>query len=207
MINNFHILCIASNSASRKRLLEFAKIPFQVIKQDADESLISLHQQLSDIVTQIAQLKMKHVQIPAGQQEGEICFVLTADTLGLTAQGRVLCKPVDRNDAISMLQDARVGITQTATAFYLRKLIWQGGAWVILQEIIDFDQAESIFDVPDEFIDFYLDNIPFLSVSGAISIEEVGGQFLKSVNGSYETIVGLPMFKIRQALFEMDFYS
>lgn len=206
MINNSHILCIASNSASRKRLLEHAKIPFQVIQQDADESLVSLDQSLSDIVTQIAQLKMKHAQIPAGQQEGEIRFVLTADTLGLTSQGRVLCKPVDRDDAISMLKDARLG-TQTATGFCLRKLIWQHGAWIVLQEVIDFDQAESIFDVPDEFIDSYLDSIPFLTVSGSISIEEAGGQFLKSMNGSYETIVGLPMFKIRQALFKMGFYE
>ncbi len=201
-----HVLYIASNSASRKKLLEVAKIPFRVIDQDADESLVSIDQSLSDIVVQIAVLKMKHAQIPAGQIEGEACFVLTADTLGLTTSGRVLCKPVDRDDAVSMLQDSRQG-TLTATGFCLRKMQWQGNAWVVVQEVIDFDQANSIFDVSDAFIDFYLDAIPFLSVSGAISIEGFGGQFLRSVDGSYETIIGLPMFKIRQALWNFGFYE
>src|SRR3989339_304708 len=205
MIKTSSVLYIASNSASRKKLLEQAQIPFQVIEQYADESLISTQQSLSDIVVQIAQLKMQHAQIPAGAVEGQICFVLTADTLGLTTMNnRILCKPFDRHDAISMLQDSRQGAL-TATGFCLRKMEWQGGSWKVVQEIVDCDQAESIFDVPDTFIDFYLDAIPFLTVSGAISIEGVGGQFLKSVYGSYETIVGLPMFKMRQALFAMDF--
>ena len=201
-----HVLYIASNSASRKKLLEQAHIPFQVIDQDADESLISTKQPLHDIVKQIAMLKMQHAQIPAGKHEGDICFVLTADTLGLTTGGRVLCKPIDRNDAISMLQESRQG-TLTVTGFCLRKLQWQMNAWIVIQEIIDCDQADSVFDVSDEFMDFYLDTIPFLSVSGAISIESFGGQFLKSVHGSYEAVVGLPMFKIRQALFDIGFYQ
>lgn len=201
-----YILYMASNSASRKRLLADAGIPFQVIMQDADESQISTEQSLSDVVMQLAQLKMQHAQIPVGVQENEICFVLTADTLGLTNSGRILCKPVDYVDAITMLQDARAG-SLTVTGFCLRKLQWQHGVWVVIDEVIDFDQATSIFNVPGDFIDFYLQAIPYLSVSGAISIEGVGGQFLQSVNGSYETIVGLPMFKIRQALFQLSFYQ
>ena len=201
-----HVLYIASNSASRKKLLEQANIPFLVIAQDADEKSIATHQPFSDIVMQIAQLKMQHAQIPAGTHEGAVCFVLTADTLGLSKQGRVLCKPVDRQDAISMLNDARQG-TVTATGFCLRKMSWQHGVWLVEKEVVDFDRADSIFDVPDAFLDYYLESIPYLSVSGAVSIEGVGGQFLQSVNGSYETIVGLPMFKIRQSLYEFGFYE
>jgi len=200
------VLYIASNSASRKRLLEQACIPFVVIEQDADESKVSTQQNFAEIVIEIAKLKMQHARIPAGQQENDIRFVLTADTLGIAQSGRILCKPVDRADAITMLHEARSS-TITATGFCLRKLQWRQGAWIVINEIIDVDQAVSVFNVPDDFIDFYLDAIPFLSVSSAISIEGVGGQFLQSVEGSYETIVGLPMFKIRKALFELGFYQ
>ena len=205
MIYN-NILYIASNSSSRKRLLAAAQIPFFVIHQDADESKISLDQSLYQIVQQLAQFKMEHAQIPEGMHEGQVCFVLTADTLGqVMTTGRVLTKPIDRDDAISMLQQARSG-TLTVTGFCLRKMIWVQGVWSVMEEVVDYDQAESIFDVPDFAIDFYLQNIPFLSVSGAISIEEFGGQFLKKVDGNYETIVGLPMFKLRQALEKLNFY-
>lgn len=200
-------LYIASNSASRKILLEQARIPFLVIKQDACESEVSTQDKnLPDIVMQIAQLKMKYAQLPSGVQQGDICFVLTADTLGLTRSGAVLCKPVDRVDAVAMLQAARFG-TVTATGFCLHKLQWDQDAWILLQEVIDFDKAESIFSVPDEWVDMYLDAIPFLTVSGAISIEGFGAQFLESVHGSYEAIVGLPIFKVRQALRKLGFYT
>jgi len=109
-----HILYIASNSASRKRLLEQAHIPFVVIEQDADELQIDQTQELPQVVMQIAQLKMVHAKIPAGKHEGDICFVLTSDTLGLTLGGRILYKPVDRADAVSMLQESRQG-TRTIT--------------------------------------------------------------------------------------------
>jgi septum formation protein len=205
-MNTPYILYVASNSASRKRILEQAVIPFQIINQDADESLISTDQSLQDVVTQIAMLKMQHAQIPRGKIDGAICFVVTADTLGQTASGRVLHKPIDRQDAISMLQDVRSGMTLTLTGFCLRKMQWRDGAWIVLREIIDCDQAESLFNVSDEFIDFYLEHVPFLSVNGAISIEGFGGQFLQSVNGSYESVVGLPIFKLRKALFDCGFY-
>ena len=201
-----HVLHIASSSASRKKLLENAKIPFVVIAQDADESQVDTAQELSQVVIQIAVLKMVHVTMPIGKRKGDICFVLTADTLGLTTTGRVLCKPVNRDDAVTMLKDSRLG-NRTATGFCLRKFSWENDNWIIVQEIIDSDEAWCVFDVSDEFVDFYLDNVPFLSVSGAISIESIGGQFLKSVDGSYETVIGLPMFKIRQALFDCGFYG
>jgi len=199
-------LYIASGSASRKALLEQALINCTVISQDADESQIDTNQDLSQLVMKIAILKMQHAKIPAGKKEGDFCFVLTADTLGCTSTGRILCKPVDRNDAISMLRDSRLG-TKTVSGFCLRKLVWKNNDWIVITEIVDCDAAESVFDVSDEFIDFYLDNIPFLSVSGAISIEGFGGQFLKSVNGSYESVVGLPMFKIRKELCKLGFYK
>jgi len=201
-----HVLYIASNSASRKRLLEQAHIPYAVIEQDADELQVDQTQELSQVVMQIAQLKMVHAKIPVGKHDGDICFVLTADTLGLTVGGRILCKPVDRADAVSMLKESRQG-TRTVTGFCLRKLVWNNNVWTVMQEIVDHDDSLSVFDVADEFMDFYLDAIPFLSVSGAISIEGIGGQFLKSVDGSYESIIGLPMFKIRKVLFEFGFYT
>jgi len=206
MVTMPYLLYLASNSASRKKLLQQAQIPFEVIEQDADESLISTDQDLSDIVMQIAQLKMEHARIPAGKQVGQVCFVVTCDTLGLTQAGRVLCKPVDRSDAVSMLVQSRIG-NKVASGFCLRTLLWDGIAWQVQQEIVDVDTADFIFNVPDFFIDWYLDTIPFLSVSGAASVEDFGAQFLQSVNGSYESIVGLPMHKICKALTQLGFYE
>lgn len=198
-------LYLASNSISRQNLLTQAGISFSVIAQDADESLVSYKQPLSEIVMQLAELKMNHAKIPAGTVQGQLIFVVTADTLGLTEQRRILCKPVDKDDAISMLKDAAQG-TYTATGFCVQRMRWEHGSWQLEAKIIDYDQSFAIFNVSDLFLSSYLEKIPYLSVSGAVSIEGFGGQFLQSINGSYETIVGLPMFKLRTALCELGFY-
>ncbi len=201
-----NVIYLASNSVSRKNLLLQAKIHCEVIPQTANESDVNVEQPLSDVVMQIAQLKMTHAVLPLGKSEGDVCFVLTADTMGLTKSGRLLTKPSDRSDAISMLRDCRQGPQTTVTGFCLRKYQWQQGAWQMMQEESGFDKASMLFQVPESRMDFYLDNTPFLSVSGAVSIEHFGGQFCQSLNGSYEAIIGLPMFKIRQTLETLMFF-
>lgn len=200
-----HVLYLASNSFSRKLLLEQAKIPFCVIEQFADESKIDRAQSFEQIVIEIAKLKMSCLQLPDGTAEGQLVFVLTADTMGLSASNRLLGKPKDRADAISMLKACQKGPQVTKTGFCLRKYQWLNNQWHLIAEVIDCDSANLYFDVPDEMMDFYLDNIPFLSVSGAVSIEGIGGQFCKYIEGSYESIIGLPMYKIRKALLSLEF--
>ncbi|MCX5922118.1 MAG: Maf family protein [Candidatus Dependentiae bacterium] len=46
-----------------------------------------------------------------------------------------------------------------------------------------------------------------LEAAHTIAIEEFGAQFLKVIHGSYLTIVGLPLFELREALEELDFFD
>ncbi len=200
-----YILYLASGSASRRGMLMAAGIPFQVTDHAADEGSCSLQQPLEQLVTEIALLKMEHVQIPVGQ-DGQIVFVLTADTMTLDNHNQLHGKPVDRHDARLMLTSCRSGAT-VGTAFCLEKRIFQNGAWVVLQKIVSYDQAWCVVDVPDVFLDFYLDRIPFTQVSGGITIEGFGEQFVKEVSGCYSAILGMPMFKLREALYSLGFYA
>lgn len=201
-----NILFLASNSASRKSLLAQADIPFQIISQNADESLCDMNRELSLVVSDLAQLKMHHAILPQGQFQGQIIFVLTADTLTKDIHGTLHGKPTDRQDAIRILKLCRAG-TIIGTAFCLQKLIWQDDSWNALETILEYDQAHCIMNVPDEFLDFYLDRIPFLTISGAIDIAGIGDQFLQEVNGSYSAVLGLPMCKVRQSLYALGFYE
>ena len=201
-----HSLFLASNSASRKSLLEQADIPFQIISQNADESLCDTNRELSLVVLELAQLKMNHAILPQGQFDGQIIFVLTADTLTKDVHGTLHGKPSDRNDAIRILKLCRAG-TIIGTAFCLQKLRWQEDSWHVVESVLEYDQAMCVMNVPDEFLNFYLDRIPFLTISGAIDIAGVGDQFLEEVNGSYSAVLGLPMCKVRQSLFKLGFYE
>lgn len=118
-------LLLASKSSSRKMLLEQSRIPFTIIEQEADEAQCDWRLPLAQLVPNIAKHKMAQVILPAGNYDGEHCFVLTADTLSQdmcddTIQG----KPADRADAIDKIKKARAG-SRLCTAFCLYKYVWR----------------------------------------------------------------------------------
>lgn len=199
-----HILYLASKSISRQQLLKEAKIPFKLLSQSADEQACDWGLPLDKLVASIALHKMNQVLLPVGKQQ-EIIFVLTADTLSQDKDGAIQGKPKDKKDAIAKIKKARHG-TRLCTAFYLDKKQFRQGKWHLLERVHQVIAAEYHFVVPDAWIDRYLQNTISLEVSNAIAIEVYGTQFLKEVRGSYSTIVGLPMFEVREALEKLGFF-
>jgi septum formation protein len=121
------------------------------------------------------------------------------------SMGVVHGKPVDRDDAIAKIKATAAG-SFLCTAFCLDRKIWKSGAWVIEERIADVVSAEFTFAVPQNWLDIYLEKTPFLDVSGGIAVEKFGNQFLKTVQGSYSTIIGLPLFELREALEKLGFF-
>ena len=203
-----NILLLASQSQSRKGLIEEMQIPFKVLAQSADEETCDQSLPVDQLVQCIAREKMKHVLLPKGK-EGDICFVLTADTLSQDGQGSILGKPADKEAAIAMLKALRQddkAYAKTTSAFCLDKKVYKNGAWQTLEHIEVCDSAEHVFIVEDKWIETYLKKSCGYKSSGTIAIEEFGMQFLKSINGSYSTIRGLPLFELRQALEKIGFF-
>ncbi len=204
-----YILYLASTSQGRKNLLAEAQITFALISQTADESMVTLDKPLPEVVQDIALLKMKHVQIPDGKVDGQIVFVLTADTLNLTGNPEsfeIFGKPKDREHAKYMIKITREGAF-VGTAFCVQKLVWKNLAWHKLDQQTGYAQAWVLIDIPDDWIDFYLDHIDYQNVSGAIKIRGLCEQFTKEIRGSYSTIIGLPMYELRETLMQMGFYE
>jgi len=198
-------LLLGSKSQSRQMLLKEAHIPFTLIKQDADETACDWGMPLAQLVENIASHKMNHAVLPTGSKDGDYCFVLTADTLSQDSTGVAQGKPTDRADALSKIKKAREG-SRLCTAFCLERKTFNNGTWKTEQRIVKCVHAEYTFNIPDEWLDAYLEKSIGLSCSNAIAIEGYGAQFLQTVHGSYTTIVGLPMFEVRQALQELGFF-
>ncbi len=197
------VLYLASGSDGRKKLLIDAQIAFELTSHTADETECDLSEPIDVVVKHLALLKMKHVVLPDGH-EGQVVLVLTADTLTLNHEGKLMGKPVDHDDAIRMISDKNP--TLTGTAFCLEKKEFKNGLWHSVQQIIDYDQASCTVVVPDESVELYLSKIPYLKVSGALSISGFGEQFVIEIRGNYASVIGMPMFKLRQALQAMNFF-
>lgn len=200
-------LLLGSKSFSRKMLLDQAQIPYVVVPQDADEMVCDWTLPLEQAVASIARHKMDHVILPDGLADQETCFVLTADTLSIDARGMLNGKPADRDDAIEKIRRNRGKTHRLATAFCVDRRVWLNGSWQVQQRIEDVISAEYQFDIPDEWIDEYLEKSMGMLASGAVAVESYGVQFLRYVHGSYSTIIGLPMYEVREALTSLGFFD
>lgn len=200
-----NILYLASKSTSRKKLLQRAGIHFEIIEQDANEQECDWNLELQKVVENIAIHKMNHVIMPQGQ-EGQIAFVLTADTLSFDTHGTIRGKPTDLQDAITMLKQACGPNNKCGTAFCLDKKIVKNGIWQTQKRITHYAHAIYDFNIPHDYIEKYIRDTGAMEGAGAFKIEE-GSQFVKSISGSYSAIVGLPMFELWQALHEIGFFN
>ncbi len=205
---NKDILYLGSQSGSRQKLLREAQIGFKILAHASDERVEYPLHNFREYVLAIAQSKMDTLVFPNKEDvKIDYLFVLTADTLVRTVNSnQILGKPRDRDHAKQMLAYMRQEPVEVITGCCLEKFYYQQGAWV-RQEYEHWTMgATAEFIVEESFVDQYLNTNPMvLSCAGAATIEDYGALFLKSINGSYSAVIGLPLFQLRQALQKLQF--
>jgi len=134
-------------------------------------------------------------------------FVLTADTLiRATLSNQVLGKPRDINHARDMIGLLRREPAEVVTGCCLEKRIYENGAWQLQDTISWTTSSIAEFIIDEAMVEQYFEKVPFfLNIAAGCAVEGYGQSFLKSVNGSYTGILGLPLFELRQALKKLDF--
>lgn len=206
-MKNKNILLLGSNSHSRKMLLNDARIEFIEVAHGADEEAVDKSLDFKSLLQEIARHKMNHVIVPAAEKDGDLCFVLTADSMVQDSTGTVHGKPVDRADAVQKIK-ALSGKSLTGTAFCLHKKRFINGFWHTEKVKEGVVITECLLDISDNWLDRYFENTRSLDgAAGGIAVELYGSQFLQSINGSYTAVLGLPMFELRQALDELGFWN
>ena len=202
-----NILYLGSKSESRQRLLDLAEIPYKVLGHTADECEVNLSHDFEEYVLDIAQHKIQHVDIPSGE-ENKIVFVLTADTLVQTEKTKtILGKPEDKQDAIRMIKLSNQEPAKVTTACCLEKHKYINGKWQVADKRYWTTSAIIEFYIEEEKIEEYFEKLPLaLKGCGAEIVDDYGLSFLKSINGSFTTVLGLPLFELRQNLKAIGFF-
>jgi predicted house-cleaning NTP pyrophosphatase (Maf/HAM1 superfamily) len=100
---------------------------------------------------------MDHIKLGNGTYEGEIRYVLTADTMGCDGQERVHGKPKDKEDAYRKIR-ALSGTYRTATGFCIEKRVWQHESWKTLLQKCEVVSSFYTFRVPDHRLDDYFEH-------------------------------------------------
>ncbi len=187
MIQLRHRLVLASKSPRRRQLLREAGIPFEVRTREVNEDFPG-DLPAAEVAHYLARKKAAACLDLIGEKE----ILLTADSTVVLGD-TIFNKPADRAEAASFLRALAGKTHQVITGVCLRTL----------EEEHSFADVSQVRMMPltEAEIDFYIDEYQPYDKAGAYAIQEwIGLCKVRSIEGSYYNIVGLPVDRVYAAL-------
>ena len=185
-------LILGSQSPRRKELLRASFINFDIITSNIEE--ISHKEEISEIVMDLANQKASAV-LDKCRGEYENPLVLGSDTI-VVIENEILGKPKSRSEAREMLLKLSGKKHKVLT----------GVSLVSLNKTIQFfDETIVEFEeITEDLMELYLDTEESMDKAGAYGIQAFALAFIKRVEGSYSSVVGLPVNLVIQKLKEFN---
>ena len=182
-------LLLASQSPRRKELLSNLGFEFEVVKIDCEE-IVPEHIKVGESAAYLSELKASAFR---KLEDGEV--LLTADTV-VAINNQFLGKPKDEEDARQMLKLLSGKTHQVYTGITIKTLD---------KKITETDVADvEIDELTDDEIEYYIKNYKPFDKAGSYGIQEWFGMAkIKSMNGSFYTIMGLPTHLVYKILKEI----
>jgi septum formation protein len=180
-------IILASASPRRHQLLSWAEINFEVIVKETDESYPA-DLPMASVPEFIAKNKALAVQ----QQGYEDRKIIAADTV-VVIDDKIIGKPVDREEAIKILQTLSGRQHKVITGV----VIMEG------QKLYSFSDTTHVVFHPlsADQIEYYVDHYKPYDKAGAYAIQEwIGVVGIASIEGDFYNVMGLPVSKVVQAL-------
>ena len=187
-------LVLASASPRRKQLIGMLGIPFEIRPIGADE-IYPEGISGPDIPRFLSELKARAAA--PGLTDEEV--LITSDTV-VQLEGDALEKPRSPEEAMDMIRRLSGRTHEVTTAF----TIVDGRAPDTLQT--DHDTVRvSFLHLSDEFIQHYVNHHQPFDKAGAYGAQDlIGACGIHTLEGSFYTVMGLPMHKIFSTLQALD---
>jgi septum formation protein len=184
-------IILASQSPRRKQLLEQAGVAFDIVPAHIDETPY-LNYIPSDAVSASAQAKADQVcsQFPDH-------WIIAADTI-VVINNRILGKPDSRNHARKMLQTLSGKVHVVYTGYSICCLKQNIKITDIVKTNVQFK------DLCSDEIEWYLQTDEPYDKAGAYAIQGIGAFIIKSIDGSYTNVVGLPVCEVMDVLMKQN---
>ena len=181
-------LFLASESPRRVAILKKHKIPFIKIKNNLDESTIIMDPENIELsLKKLVQEKAKSVNPkPKG-------WILTADTI-IHFKNQFLGKPKNLEEAENMLESLSDNTHTVWTACYLWETESNKTKLIIDKTDITFKELSK-----NEIKD-YINNYQVLDKAGSYALQDIGEKFITSIKGEADTVIGLPITKVKECL-------
>ena len=184
-------IILASQSPRRRQLLEWAEIPFEVKLKETDESYPP-ELAPSEVAIHIA--RNKALAVASSVNDDQV--ILAADTIVVLGH-RIIGKPRAAKEAEDILLDLSGNRHQVITGVVIRR----GGQEWSFADITDVQFHEISLDD----IRYYVEKYQPYDKAGAYAIQEwIGVVGIRSVNGDFYNVMGLPISRVTRLLREIQ---
>lgn len=177
-------IILASSSPRRKDILEKMGLDFEIIASDYEEVWDNLDFSYEKVEDMACNKAFSVADKIYSQFTNQDSLILAADTV-VVLEGEILTKPKDKNHAIKMLKNLSGKKHSVVTSVCLINLA--NGIKKVKSETsyVEFNKLS------DEQINDYIKEYKPFDKAGSYGIQELSQGFIKSVEGSYENIIGL----------------
>lgn len=181
-INQHKPIILASGSPRRKDYLERYGLDFTIITSDVDET-VNPNELPQDFSERMAEEKARDVELKCESSEG---VIIAADTI-VVLKDKILGKPESQKMVFPMLRELNGDQHQVITSYFV--LDCRDGKQVkkSVKTTVQFN------NLPENFLLAYANSSEPLDKAGAYSVQGIGTILVKSINGSYNNVVGLPI--------------
>ena len=189
-------IILASSSPRRQEILKSLRIPFRVIIPNIDETLSNVIEK-EQIPELFAREKVSAI-IHFLPSEQEIPWILGADTL-IFLDDEVIGKPKSQEQAFEILKklQGRTHTVETAIVLYNGRT---------KQTSSKINKTKVTFSpMSDEEIQWYVETGEWHGAAGGYRIQGMASCFVKSIEGSYSCVVGLPISELYDILKEQNY--
>jgi septum formation protein len=187
-INKYRII-LASRSPRRQELLRELGLVFEVVARDWPEEYPG-HLRGEEIALYLALAKAETFQEEIRDNE----IVITADTI-VWCDNKVLDKPVDKKDAVSIIREISGKTHQVITGVCLLSAL-KHTSFCSMTKV-------TFSELSDEEIEYYIEKCNPYDKAGAYGIQEwIGIAACSHIEGSYFNVMGLPVEQVYHELQE-----
>lgn len=197
-------LVLASSSPRRQDFLRDQGLDFRILPARTEEVRPVPEEDPHGYVLRTARSKAENVRsslmaelAPFPSRSGSPApLVLAADTI-VVLDGGILGKPADRSEAVSMLEHLVGRVHTVITACCL----WPAEDPAPCAEFADSTDVR-FAPWPRELLEAYAATGEPLDKAGAYGIQGKGAFLVERIEGSWSTVVGLPVSRVMRALLD-----
>lgn len=178
-LQNYRIL-LASKSPRRRELMQDMNIPFEIISTDVEEDFDPALPP-EEVVKYLSQLKLSPLDMT---QYSDNTIFIACDTI-VVIDGKIIGKPKSEDEAMEMLR---------ALSGHAHRVLSGLTVATPQRALTDYRASEVVFDdLTEEEMAYYVRQFRPLDKAGAYGVQEwIGCVGIRSINGSFYNVMGLP---------------